>query len=144
MDRFPESFPRSLGQMVRLSLGVAVALGFARFAYALVLPAMRADLGWSFTVAGAMNAANAAGYLLGAFAAPRLIAPWGLRQTFAVGMVGTALALLASGLTSMVPLLLALRFLAGTGGALIFVAGGGLAALAARAHPQRSPSYNFV
>ncbi|SMB88773.1 YbfB/YjiJ family MFS transporter [Deinococcus hopiensis] len=139
MDRFPESFPRSLGQMVRLSLGVAVALGFARFAYALVLPAMRADLGWSFTVAGAMNAANAAGYLLGAFAAPRLIAPWGLRQTFAVGMVGTALALLASGLTSMVPLLLALRFLAGTGGALIFVAGGGLAALAARAHPQRSP-----
>jgi hypothetical protein len=31
---------------VGLSTGAAVALGFSRFAYALLLPAMRADLGW--------------------------------------------------------------------------------------------------
>ena len=31
---------------------------------------MRADLGWSYFVAGAMNTVNAAGYLVGALAAP--------------------------------------------------------------------------
>lgn len=30
---------------------------------------MRDDLGWSFTLSGAMNAANALGYLLGALIA---------------------------------------------------------------------------
>jgi len=32
-----------------LSLGAAVSLGITRFAYALLLPPMRADLGWSYT-----------------------------------------------------------------------------------------------
>ncbi|QBY10426.1 YbfB/YjiJ family MFS transporter [Deinococcus metallilatus] len=124
--------------MALLSLGGAVALGFARFAYALILPAMRADLHWSFTLAGAMNAANAVGYLLGALTATRAAARWGLRGVFAGGMALTALSLLACALTGVAPALLALRFLAGVGGALVFVTGGALAALAARAHPERS------
>ncbi len=37
---------------VGLALGPAVALGLARFAYALLLPAMRTDLSWSFAQAG--------------------------------------------------------------------------------------------
>ena len=49
-----------------LALGSAVSLGLARFAYALLLPAMRVDLGWSYFTAGAMNTVNAAGYLVGA------------------------------------------------------------------------------
>ena len=36
-----------------LSLGAAVSLGITRFAYGLLLPPMRADLGWSYTLAGA-------------------------------------------------------------------------------------------
>ena len=51
-----------------LGLGTAISLGLARFAYALLLPAMRADLGWSYLVAGAMNTVNAAGYLAGVMA----------------------------------------------------------------------------
>ena len=51
--------------IVGLAMGPAVALGLGRFAYALLLPSMRADLGWSFADAGALNTANAAGYLLG-------------------------------------------------------------------------------
>ena len=35
---------------------------------------MRADLGWSFTLAGAMNAANAVGYLAGALTATGIAA----------------------------------------------------------------------
>ena len=35
---------------------------------------MRADLGWSYFTAGAMNTVNAAGYLLGALVMPALLA----------------------------------------------------------------------
>ena len=31
-----------------LSLGAAISLGLTRFSYALLLPPMRADLGWSY------------------------------------------------------------------------------------------------
>ena len=61
MTRARDPEVQALLDMLRLSLGGAVALGFARFAYALLLPAMRADLHWSFTLSGAMNAANALG-----------------------------------------------------------------------------------
>ena len=46
-------------------MGAALSLGVTRFAYALLLPAMREDLGWSYALSGAMNTANAVGYLLG-------------------------------------------------------------------------------
>src|SRR5690606_15835382 len=72
-----------------LSLGAAVSLGITRFAYALLLPTMRDDLGWSYTLAGAMNTANALGYLIGALATP-----WLLRRTPATALLlwGSALA----------------------------------------------------
>ena len=44
-----------------LSLGAAVSLGITRFAYGLLLPIMRDDLAWTYTLAGAMNTANAVG-----------------------------------------------------------------------------------
>ncbi|GHF39817.1 putative MFS family arabinose efflux permease [Deinococcus metalli] len=134
----PAAGGSALLDMLALSLGAAVALGFARFAYALLLPVMRADLGWSFTLSGAMNAANALGYLLGALAATPLSGRWGLKRVFTGGLLLSALSLLACAATAASAPLLLLRLLAGLGGALVFVSGGGLAALAARAHPQRS------
>ncbi len=109
-------------------MGPAAALGLARFAYALLLPAMRAELGWSYASAGAMNTANAAGYLGGALiAAP--IARWlGVKQTFFAGILLTAIGIGAAGLTSQFSLLLALRLAAGLTGALAFVAGGSMTA----------------
>jgi predicted MFS family arabinose efflux permease len=44
-------------QAARLALGTASALGLARFAYGLLLPAMRDDLHWTLTEAGAMSSA---------------------------------------------------------------------------------------
>ena len=41
-----------LGIVAGLAMGPAVGLGLGRFAYALLLPAMRADLGWSYAMAG--------------------------------------------------------------------------------------------
>lgn len=136
--KLPDEDARALLEMLALSLGGAVALGFARFAYALLLPVMRTDLHWTFTLSGAMNAANALGYLLGALTTNALSARYGLRRTFQLGMLVTALSLLlcAAGGASL-PLLL-LRFMAGISGAWVFVSGGALAALSARAHPAQS------
>ena len=60
-----------------LSLGPAVSNGIARFAYGLLLPAMREDLGWSYAEAGWLNTANAIGYLAGAALSLWLIGPLG-------------------------------------------------------------------
>jgi predicted MFS family arabinose efflux permease len=114
-----------------LAMGPAVAIGLARFAYALLLPPMRADLGWSFAQAGAMNTANAGGYLIGALAAAPLGGRMGDKTVFAVSLVFTALAVGASGLPADFTALSALRVAAGFTGALAFVCGAGLASAAA-------------
>ena len=64
---------RLLRLALALSLGAALSLGIARFAYGLLLPPMRADLQWSYALAGAMNTANAVGYLIGALLTPALL-----------------------------------------------------------------------
>jgi predicted MFS family arabinose efflux permease len=117
--------------IVGLAMGPAVALGLGRFAYALLLPPMRADLGWSFAQAGALNTANAAGYLVGAVVAAPVGRRMGDRRVFAISLVLTALAVGASGLTADFMALLALRVGAGFTGALAFVCGAGLASAAA-------------
>ena len=114
-----------------LAMGPAVALGLARFAYALLLPAMRADLGWSFATAGSMSTANAAGYLAGALAAAPLGKRLGDKRVFVGSLLLTALGVGASGLTADFSVLLALRVASGFTGALVFVSGAGLTAAAA-------------
>jgi predicted MFS family arabinose efflux permease len=111
-----------------LALGAAVSLGLARFSYALLLPPMRADLGWSYFTAGAMNTANAAGYFLGALLTPRLLRSWSARRLLWVGSAATAALLAAHGGVLNDASLLALRLFTGMGSALVFVAGGLMAA----------------
>ena len=129
---------RSLWLAVALSMGAAISLGITRFAYALLLPPMREDLGWSYTLAGGMNTANALGYLLGALATP-----WLLRRVApgAVLLVGAVMATVFMGLsgffTQATPLL-AQRLLAGGASALVFIAGGLLAARLGAQVPGRS------
>lgn len=128
----PNSPSPALAQLLALaaalSLGAAVSLGITRFAYGLLLPAMRADLLWSYTLAGAMNTFNAVGYLLGA-----LVTPWLLRRSTPARLlvVGSLLAsafMAGSGFFTDAPSLLVQRLLAGAASALVFIAGGLLAA----------------
>lgn len=121
-----------------LSLGVAVALGFARFAYALLLPVMQTDLGWSYALAGGMNAANTAGYLFGALACAPVMARIGTRRSFAGALLITALSLLFSGVPSAYYALAVLRFASGAAGAVVFIAGGVLASHLASADTDGS------
>jgi predicted MFS family arabinose efflux permease len=119
-----------LGIVAGLAMGPAVGLGLGRFAYALLLPAMRADLGWSYAVAGAMNTANAVGYLVGALAAAPVASRVGDKRGFLAGVLLTATSLLATGLVSDITALALLRVIAGSAGALALVTGGSLASAA--------------
>ncbi len=118
-----------------LAFGPAVALGLTRFAYSLLLPAMRTDLGWSFGQAGTMNTANALGYLAGAIVAAPLTQRLGSRRSFAAGMALAAAALLGAAFTDSFRLQLLLRLAAGIGSAVTFIAGTGLVAKLAQ-HTQ--------
>ena len=139
-----------LRQALALALGAAVSLGLARFAYALLLGPMRADLGWSYFTAGAMNTGNAAGYLLGALLMPRCLARFGPRATALSGGVATAALLALHGLATADAALMALRLGAGAASAATFVAGGLLAArlgsqaVAATAGGRAAPGAGLV
>ncbi|MBP8296759.1 MAG: YbfB/YjiJ family MFS transporter [Burkholderiales bacterium] len=130
--------PPGMWAAVWLSLGPAVSNGFARFAYALILPAMRADLDWSYTQAGSMNSVNALGYLAGSLVAFYTIAAVGARRLFIGGMYATAAALALSALVTGFDALALLRFAAGVSGAIVFIAGGALAAALFPDEPRRA------
>ncbi|GAB3252289.1 MFS transporter [Chitinimonas naiadis] len=121
-----------------LSLGPALSLGLARFAYALLLPAMRADLQLSFASAGALNTANAAGYLIGAVASVGWASRLGARSVFLWGCALTVASLALCGLTRSYPLLLVLRLAAGVSSAMVFSIGGLLASKLASQHAERA------
>lgn len=121
-----------------LSLGAAVSLGITRFSYGLLLPPMRADLGWSYTLAGAMNTFNAVGYLLGALSTPRLMRRWGAGPLLVWGAVAASVFMAGSGFFTQAAPLMAQRLLAGTASAWVFIAGGVLAARWGALWPQRS------
>ena len=65
-----DSAARGLALALALSIAAVVSLGITRFSYGLLLPPMRDDLGWSYSLAGLMNTANALGYLVGALSTP--------------------------------------------------------------------------
>src|SRR5450830_1073929 len=123
----PAALPATLLALA-LSLGAAVSLGITRFAYGLLLPTMREDLGWSYALAGAMNTANALGYLLGALATPWLLRRQGPERVLLGGAVLASLFMACSGFFTEAAPLLVQRLLAGAASALVFIAGGLMAA----------------
>ena len=82
------------------------------------------DLQLSYSQAGWLNTANAIGYLGGAMLTWTLVRRTGNRRLFSAGMVLTAAALTATGMTHDLALLTVARVLAGVGGAMVFITGG--------------------
>jgi predicted MFS family arabinose efflux permease len=121
-----------------LSLAAAVSLGITRFSYGLLLPTMREDLQWSYTLAGGMNTANALGYLLGALATPRLMARAGPSRLLLAGAVLASVFMALSGFFEAAAPLLLQRVLAGAASAFLFIAGGLLAARLGAMQPRRT------
>lgn len=124
---------------IGLALGPAIGLGLARFAYALVLPDMKAALDWSFTTAGVMNTLNALGYLIGATVASVTDRWLGGKRAFIYATVVTTVSILATALSANFLLLSLWRLISGMSGAISFITGAGLAAEIGRSKlPNRS------
>ncbi|MCC8957548.1 YbfB/YjiJ family MFS transporter [Bradyrhizobium sp. Pear77] len=135
------SYPHPARLILILSLAPTVGLGIGRFAYSLVLPDMRDSLAWSYSAAGFMNTINAAGYLVGALFASRLIQRFGLATSVRWSTVACALSLALCAITGNFAVLSFARLLVGFAAAIGFVGGGALAATIAQSRPERA---NFL
>jgi predicted MFS family arabinose efflux permease len=111
-----------------LALAIAVVNGFARFAYALILPVMRSDLQWDYALSGWLNTANSLGYGVGGLTGMLLLVRYRPSALFVTGLISSVVTLLLVGLTTNFPLMLLLRFLTGIGSAWVFSCGGAMVA----------------
>jgi predicted MFS family arabinose efflux permease len=136
----PEVHVRTARAEVLIALGLAagpvVALGFTRFAYALLLPAMRHELSWNFAAAGGINTANALGYIAGCLSATWWAHRFGSRAVFITTIAVGASMLLLSATTGDYTVLATLRTIGGFATAITFVIG---SALATRVHTGADP-----
>ena len=121
-----------------LSLGATISLGLSRFSYALLLPAMRDDLGWSYFLSGSMNTGNALGYFIGALLTPVLMRRFHAQTPLIGGALLAGVVMMLSGFVVDANLLMAQRVLAGVASAFVFIAGGVLAARLGSLHPGRA------
>jgi predicted MFS family arabinose efflux permease len=119
-------------------MAAAVSLGMTRFAYALLLPPMREDLSWTYTLAGSMNTFNAVGYLIGALITPYMLKRWGAVLVLISGSFIASMLMALTGFFSETPVLLLQRLLAGCVSAAVFVSGGLLAARLGAHLPSQS------
>lgn len=97
-----------------------VVIAFARMAYGLILPPMRADLGLSYQQAGILGTITALGYLGFVLAGGIAAARFGARRTIVFGLVSVALGFAGLTMASHYWLLLALMALLGFGTAFSF------------------------
>jgi len=111
-----------------LALGVTVTNSFARFAYGLILPAMKSEMAWTYAQAGWLNTANALGYIVGAVITMLFIGRRSPTLLFAFGLITTTIALLATGLNAALWWQTMWRILAGLFGAMSFSTAGVLVA----------------
>ena len=137
----PQTYAHPARLILILSLAPTVGLGIGRFAYALVLPDMRDQLGWSYSAAGFMNTINAVGYLAGALLASRMIRRFGLSSTVRSATLACLLSLALCALSGNFVVLSLARLLIGVAGAAVFVGGAALATTIAQSRPERA---NFL
>ena len=113
---------------VGLALGALIGYGLGVMSLPLVLPAMLADLGWSYWHGGLLAAATAGGYITGlVLALPRYRAmPSG--RIFQMALLLAIASLIATGAARDVNHLVLLRFASGLAAAALIVSGMRLAA----------------
>src|SRR3954452_25306651 len=129
-QRSPAPGPRVLIPI--LVLAAAVAQGFGRFGYALLLPAVNAELVHSYAVAGLLGTLNLTAYLAGTLLVSLTAGRLAPATSVRLGLLLTTAGLSVLALAPSVPVLVAGMVLAGFGGAMIWVPAPGIAGSAVR------------
>ncbi len=96
-------------------LTILGSLGFARFAYTMILPEMSNKLGFSNTQMGAIATANFIGYLFFSVVGGALAAKYAPRAVIGLSMLTTGVSMLLTGLVTNFYAVLALRAITGLG-----------------------------
>ena len=104
-----------------IAAGAAVAQSFGRFAYGLLLPAIRDDLAISNTLAGLIGAANVGAYLLGTLFVAWATSHYRLLSVLRLGLMLSTTGLLLAAVAPSPLLLAAALFLSGIGGACVWI-----------------------
>jgi MFS family permease len=110
-----------------LVVAAAVAQGFGRFGYALLLPALNADLVHSYAVAGLLGTLNLTAYLAGTLLVSLTAGRLAPATSVRLGLLLTTAGLSVLALAPSVPVLVVGMGLAGFGGAMIWVPAPGIA-----------------
>ena len=122
-DKQPQRSWAKLGWITVLLIAMAAAVGqaFGRFGYGVLLPAVRDDLGISNTLAGLVGAANVGAYLLGTLIVAWATSRYLLINVMRVGLVFATVGLLIASLAGSPWILAAGLFVAGIGGAFLWI-----------------------
>lgn len=112
---------RGLPALLLLAAGAAVAQAFGRFAYGVLLPAIRDELDISNTLAGSLGTANVSAYLAGTLAVTVLSARLRLILVLRVGLGLATLGLAISALAPSATVLAVGMICSGFGGALVWI-----------------------
>lgn len=120
-DMRPSGNLRGWTMVLVIALCAAVAQAFGRFSYGLILPAMRDDLGISNAAAGAIGGANVGAYLIGTLAVAWATSRFRLLTVLRFGIVLATAGLVGAALSDSALLLGAALFVAGFGGACVWI-----------------------
>lgn len=104
-----------------VAIGAAVAQGFGRFTYGLLLPAVRDDLGISNSMAGLLGTVNVGAYLVGTLLTAKGTSRFRLLDVLRVGFVFSAGGLLLAALAPDARVFALALGLTGLGGACIWI-----------------------
>ncbi len=107
--------------MALVAAGAAVAQAFGRFTYGVLLPAIRDDLGMSNTVAGSIATINVGAYLFGTVVVALATSRYRLLVVMRVGFLFSTSGLILAAVAPGPAALGAAMFLAGFGGACIWI-----------------------
>ena len=120
--------------VVIIALAAAVGQSFGRFSFGVLLPAIRDDLGITNTLAGILGATNVGAYLLGTLMVAWATSRYRLINVLRTGIVLATLGLLIAGATKGAWVLALGLFIAGIGGAFLWIPAPVIAADAMPAH----------
>ncbi len=112
--------PNAVVMVISAMLTALVVIVFARLAYGLILPTMRADLAMSYRQAGNLGTVTALAYLLFVLPGGALAARWGARKTILLGLLLDAIGFIGLATSSLYALVVVEMFLLGLGTAFCF------------------------